>query len=67
MENDGPSVGSRFKSFLIQCKRVWHLLRKPTNEEFKMTSKISALGLGAIGLLGFIIGDLIRILFKNSL
>ena len=30
-----PGVGIKLKSFLIQSKRVWHILRKPTNEEFK--------------------------------
>jgi protein transport protein SEC61 subunit gamma-like protein len=43
------------KSFFTQCVRVWHLLRKPTLEEFKAVSKISAIGLGLIGLLGFLI------------
>jgi len=42
-------------SFYQQCARVWHLLRKPTGEEFKGVSKISAIGLGLIGLLGFLI------------
>jgi len=43
------------KSFLAKCVRVWHILRKPSKEEFKSISKISALGVLAIGLLGFII------------
>ena len=64
MENEfKPHIGTRFKSFVIQSKRVWHLLRKPSKDEFSATSKVSALGIGAIGLLGFIIGDLIRIIF----
>lgn len=43
------------KSFLLQCSRVWRLLRKPTSDEWKTISKVSALGLGLIGLLGFLI------------
>ena len=43
------------KSFISQCVRVWKILRKPNLEEFKTTSKVAALGLGAIGLIGFVI------------
>jgi len=45
----------KFKSFTQQCVRVWHLLRKPSIEEWKTVSKVSAIGLGLIGLLGFLI------------
>lgn len=43
------------KSFLTQSVRVWKLLKRPTNEEFKIISKVSAIGLCLIGLLGFLI------------
>ena len=58
-----PGVGTKLKSFLIQSKRVWHILRKPTNEEFKSISKISALGILAVGALGFLVADVIK-MFK---
>jgi protein transport protein SEC61 subunit gamma-like protein len=48
-------IAQKIGSFFGQCVRVWHLLRKPTNEEFKAVAKISAIGLGLIGLLGFAI------------
>jgi len=65
MENEfRPSMTQRFGSFLVQCKRVWQILRKPSNDEFKMTSKVAALGILAIGLIGFVIADVIRIMFK---
>jgi len=51
----------KIKSFLIQSKRVWHILKKPTSAEFKMIAKVSAIGILALGALGFIIADLIRI------
>lgn len=51
-------------SFYLQCVRVWHLLRKPTNDEFKAVAKVSALGLLAMGAVGFIIADIIKIFFK---
>lgn len=43
------------KSFGQQCLRVWHLLKKPSREEFKTIAKVSAIGLGVVGLLGFLI------------
>ena len=49
------AIKEKLMSFLGQCGRVWHLLRKPSMEEFKAVSKVSAIGLGIIGLLGFII------------
>lgn len=51
-------------SFILQSKRVWLLLKKPTGEEFKAIAKISALGILAIGAVGFIIADLIKIFAK---
>ena len=44
-----------FKSFYKQCIRVWSLLKKPDKNEFTTISKVSAIGLGLIGLIGFII------------
>jgi len=51
------------KSFLLKCKRVWHVVRKPSSQEFKMVAKVSALGILAIGLIGFLIA-LITNFFK---
>lgn len=43
------------KSFLLKCRRVWQVLKKPTKKEFELTAKISAIGIGILGLLGFLI------------
>ncbi|MEK6908567.1 MAG: protein translocase SEC61 complex subunit gamma [Nanoarchaeota archaeon] len=51
----------KLKSFLSQCKRVWTVLKKPSKQEFLMISKISALGILAIGLVGFLISAIMRI------
>ena len=59
-----PSYFSRFGSFILQSKRVWQVLRKPSSEEFKATAKVAALGILAMGAVGFIIADIIKILFK---
>ena len=52
----------KLKSFIIQSKRVWHLLRKPTFEELKSIAKVSAIGILIIGAAGFLISDLIKVL-----
>lgn len=52
----------KIKSFLIQSKRVWHVLRKPTADEFKSIAKVSAIGILIIGAAGFLISDLMRVL-----
>ena len=53
----------KLKSFGAQCLRVWHVLKKPTGAEFKGIAKISALGILAIGLLGFLV-TVIMSIFK---
>lgn len=65
-ENRSGDAGftTKIKSFLLQSKRVWHILKKPTAEEFKAIAKVSALGILAIGAIGFIISDLIKLLQK---
>jgi protein transport protein SEC61 subunit gamma-like protein len=52
-------------SFFQQCVRVWHLLRKPTSEEFKAVAKVSAIGLGVIGLLGFLITIIMAFIYPK--
>jgi protein transport protein SEC61 subunit gamma and related proteins len=42
-----------FKSFMKQCVRVWKLLKKPSKKEFSTISKVSAIGLGLVGVVGF--------------
>ncbi|MEK6889622.1 MAG: protein translocase SEC61 complex subunit gamma [Nanoarchaeota archaeon] len=57
----GEGIFSKIKSFLLQSKRVWHVLKKPSKEEFLMVAKVSALGILALGALGFIISDVIKL------
>ncbi|MCX8159038.1 MAG: protein translocase SEC61 complex subunit gamma [Candidatus Pacearchaeota archaeon] len=54
----------RLGSFILQSKRVWQVLRKPSMEEFKVTAKVAALGILAIGAIGFLISDIIKVFFK---
>ena len=50
------------KSFGQQCIRVWHLLKKPSKKEFITVAKVSAIGLGIVGLMGFLISLIMNFL-----
>ena len=64
MENEKVPFRIKSKSFFIQCKRVWHILRKPSRKEFETTAKISAIGILVIGALGFLIAIIMSYLVK---
>lgn len=49
------------KSFVVQCKRVWQVLKKPSKEEFTKIAKVSAVGIILLGLLGFIISIIMKL------
>jgi protein transport protein SEC61 subunit gamma and related proteins len=49
------AIGVKLKSFVLQCKRVWMILRKPSRKEFTTIAKVSAIGIIILGLLGFLI------------
>jgi len=46
---------SRLKSFFFESKRVFRITKKPSKEEFKAIVKISSIGIAVIGIIGFII------------
>lgn len=48
------------KSFAVKSKRVWHALKKPTKKEFLSISKISAIGILLLGVLGFIVSIIMK-------
>lgn len=52
----------QIKSFFLQSRRVWHVLKKPTMTEFKSIAKVAALSILLIGAVGFIIADLMKII-----
>ena len=58
MDIPQQTIKQRIGSFFIKSKRVWHVLKKPTAEEFKTVAKVAALGILAIGAIGFIIADI---------
>ena len=60
MEEVKSSFPRRIKLFVSQSKRVWHVLKKPSGEEFKLVAKVSAIGILIIGFIGFVISDIIE-------
>ena len=50
----------KVKYFIGKCKRVWHILKKPTKKEFEQVAKISAIGILILGLIGFIISMIMK-------
>jgi protein translocase SEC61 complex gamma subunit len=64
MEEVKIGIGTKLKSFMIQCVRVWHVLRKPTHDEYKAIAKVSLLGIAVIGALGFVIADVMKFFGK---
>lgn len=55
------TLGEKAKNFLSKCSRVWQILRKPGMEEFKTISKVSAIGILIIGLVGFLISVIMHL------
>lgn len=48
------------KTFIAKSRRVWMALKKPTRKEFEMVAKVSALGILALGVLGFLISTVMK-------
>jgi len=54
------AMHQKLKSFIAQSMRVWRILRKPSAQEFKTISKVSALGILALGLIGFVFSVILK-------
>lgn len=50
------------KSFFLKCKRVWHVMKKPSQKEFSMISKVSAIGILVVGAFGFLISIVLKMI-----
>jgi len=49
------NIPRKLASFTEQSKRVWQITRKPSMQEFKIVAAVSAIGIGIVGLLGFLL------------
>ena len=43
------------RTFIIECKRVWRVTKKPSKDEFSAIVKVTSIGIAIIGLMGFLI------------
>src|SRR3989344_3041247 len=50
-----PGKLEELKAFILECKRVLRVTKKPDKQEYTTIVKISAIGMALIGALGFII------------
>ena len=58
----------KIKNFFAECKRVFRITKKPTKDEYFAVSKVSAIGILIMGLIGFIflmITELLNILIAT--
>ncbi|MFB3888629.1 MAG: protein translocase SEC61 complex subunit gamma [Candidatus Bathyarchaeia archaeon] len=59
------SVNMGIRSWLTQAGRTLKLASKPDREELWLSIKISLLGIGAVGLIGFVIRLMASVLMPN--
>lgn len=50
-----PNLIQNLNSFIIECKRVLTVTKKPDKEEYKTTLKVAGLGILLLGLIGFLL------------
>lgn len=53
-------ISSQYHKYL----RVWRLLKKPSMQEYKTISKVTAIGLLVIGAIGFAISVAMKVAFQ---
>ncbi len=58
-----PGKFDRLKTFIVECKRVLRVTKKPDKQEFTTIVKISSIGMAVIGVVGFLVHFIREILF----
>lgn len=58
-----PGKIERLKAFIMECKRVLRVTKKPDKQEFTTIVKISAIGIAIIGFIGFLVHFAKELLF----
>jgi len=53
----------KLKAFIMECKRVLRVTKKPDKQEFTTIVKISAIGMAIIGVIGFLVHFVKELLF----
>jgi len=55
------NIKTSITSFYHKSIRVWHILKKPSRKEFETIAKVSAIGIGIIGVIGFLIAMIMKL------
>lgn len=55
----------KLKSFAWECKRVLTVTKKPTKLELMTVVKVSGIGIALIGLIGFVLHMVNRLIFQQ--
>lgn len=58
-----PSRWQKVKDFLVECRRVLRVTKKPDKDEFKTIVKISGIGMAIIGFIGFFVHFIKKLIF----
>lgn len=59
-----PGKMERLKAFIMECKRVLRVTKKPDKQEFTTIVKISSVGIAIIGFIGFLVHFAKELLIK---
>lgn len=62
--NEKPSITTKLKSFIIECKRIWQVTKKPSKKELITIVKVTGIGMLVIGFLGFLINIIWQLLLR---
>jgi protein transport protein SEC61 subunit gamma-like protein len=62
--NPKPSLMTRLKSFVIECRRIWQITKKPSKNEWFTIVKVTGIGMLVIGFIGFLVNVLWQLIFK---
>lgn len=54
-EEQKQSRLKKFKDFIVECRRVLRVTKKPDRTEFTTIVKIAGIGMAVIGFLGFLV------------
>jgi len=54
----------KLKDFIIECKRVMRITKKPDKEEFLTIVKVSGVGILIIGFIGFVLHMINQLIMK---
>ena len=57
------AIFTKLKSFALECRRVLTVTKKPTREEITNIIKVTGIGIALIGVIGFVLNMVNRIIF----